>query len=145
MKYFSLTTASVIAFATTATAETTQIEKVQVTSLQEAVVYFEQNIDCFTLFVLASFDQYGLPLQFEVDADFYSKSNRVKRKEEILVQVEEVVDSEHLSTDERTYLLQKNQELGVQAGVKWGIKSTYPGIASLDQPYRDCVIKHNIN
>ena len=88
-------------------------------------------------------DQFGLQLQFELDANFYSKENRTMyftKFAEIVTQ--ELMDLGYgdLSADEKKYLKQKTFNSGMQAGVKWGMAS----ISSWDKPYRKCVADYGL-
>lgn len=91
-------------------------------------------------------DMFGLPLQFEIDGDFYSKENRLRRMETFTKLIFNEHNLDHFSEDEYTYFDGKLDKILFDEGFKWGMKSSSgEGIASWDEPYRKCVQTHNID
>ena len=54
----------------------TQLHAEGTSKVKELFEVYEKYKLCVVLLMNAATDQFGLPLQFEVDSDFYSSSNR---------------------------------------------------------------------
>ena len=103
---------------------------------------------CLVLIESSKLDKFGLPLQFEIDSNFYSKENRSLYSKNLSAIIRTKLKDlgwDDLSDDEKTYLKQKWQSSNIEAGAYWGVKATTGDkISSWDEPYRKCVSDNNL-
>lgn len=102
---------------------------------------------CITLLANANMDKFGLPLQFEVDSEFYSRSNRNSYFQLIVKKYRKELDDageNELSEDEAEYLAQKLRNDAFAIGAKWGAKFTSQGASTWDEPIRKCVLDFDL-
>jgi len=116
--------------------------------LPELIKVFEQYKVCLVLLSNGKLvDKFGLPLQFEIDSEFYSSANRSNYYPRLSKKFQAALDEaglNELSEDEEKYLMQKLRDDSFQVGVKWGAMFTSQGASSWDEPYRKCVEEHNL-
>jgi len=116
------------------------------TVLKDSLALIEQHKACSVLIFNGRLKKFGLPLQFEIDSEFYSKENRLRRAKVYAEMLNEKLNGDQLSKDEQYYFKQKSREINMKEGVVWGVKSSMgEGIASWDEPYRNCVREFNLD
>ena len=115
--------------------------------INSIIEFHEKNQLCLVLLANGKIDRFGLPLQFEVDPEFYSRENRElyfgKYGEFIKAELKRL-GHENLTLDERNYLKQKWETSNFSVVVEWGTRFGISGIISWDEPYRNCVKEHNL-
>ena len=114
--------------------------------VKEVLSIVEKRMSCMALFTSARLDQFGLPLQFEVDSEFYSRVNRELHYSKFMKMLETELEvfEDKLTEDEEAYLLQKVEQDSMKAGIQWGVKGGM-NISSLDKPYRKCVKDYGLD
>ena len=111
------------------------------------IEFHEKNQLCLALLANGSTDRFGLPLQFEVDSEFYSRENRelyLGKYGEYFEAELKRLGRENLTVDEWNYLKQKWKTSNISVGAEWGARFAMSGIISWDEPYRNCVKEHNL-
>jgi hypothetical protein len=114
--------------------------------VQEALTVIEKRMLCIVLLTNAQTnDQFGLPLQFEVDSEFYSRANRELYFSKFFKLFTDAIQpfEDKLTEDEQEYIGQKTYKDSMTLGAQWGAKAT-TNILSWDKPYRKCVADYGL-
>lgn len=117
--------------------------------LPDLMKVVEQYLVCYVILSNATVsDKFGLPLQFEIDSEFYSGANRSDYYSRLSKKMNAALDESgvnELSEDENKYFLQKVRDDAFKVGVEWGARFTSQGAVTWDEPYRKCVKEHNLS
>ena len=112
----------------------------------EAVKYIEDNGQCITIFIVSIEDDFRLPLQFEIDYDYYSRERVDQRWNKFLAftiqKVNEPLGKE-ISDDAQSYITKKFDQIVYQE--YFPIKNSFAenGAKYFDTLYRECVKQFN--
>ena len=109
--------------------------------VKETVKYFEDNGECVTIFTVSIEDYFRLPLQFEIDYDYYSSKSVDQRWNKIVALITQKFDPQGkvISDDAKSYLRKKIGQVIQQEGLY--IKNSFDenGAKYFDPLYRECV------
>ena len=109
--------------------------------VKETVKYIEDNRQCITIFIVSIEDDFRLPLQFEIDYDYYSSKSVDQRWNKYLALITQKFDPQEkvISDDAKSYFGKKLNQVVSQEYLP--IKNSFAenGAKYFDPLYRECV------
>ena len=111
-------------------------------AVKEAVKYIEDNRQCITIFIVSIEDDFRLPLQFEIDHDYYKSESVKLRFNKQMSFVSQKLNKplgKVTSKDAQSYIAKKLEQIVNQE--YFPIKNLIDENAAIyfDQLYRECI------
>ena len=111
-------------------------------AVKEAVKYIEDNRQCITIFIVSIEDDFRLPLQFEIDYDYYTSESVDQRWNKFLAFTTQKINEplgKEISADAQSYITKKFDQIVYQE--YFPIKNSFAenGAKYFDTLYRECV------
>ena len=109
--------------------------------IKETVKFIEDNRQCITIFIVSIEDDFRLPLQFEVDYDYYSSKSVDQRWNKYLAFLTQKFDPQEkvISDDAKSYFGKKFEQIVSQEYLPIANSFAANGAKYFDPLYRECV------